>query len=71
MRSGVVDAGGAIRLAGCQRAHGAGGAQVEQFGEFDAAFRYCGPADAMAFGNVGHGIPGVDQAADQSDAFCR
>ena len=24
----------------------------------------------MAFGNRGHGIPGIDQAADQGDALC-
>ena len=64
-----LDSGGAIPLAGCQRAHGAGRPQVEQFGQLDAAFAHGGACDAVAFCDFGHGRAGVVQAADQGDAL--
>ena len=69
MGLGGLDSGGAIPLAGCQRAHGAGGPQIEQFGQLDAAFGDRRAGDAVAFGDFGHGGAGVGKAADQGDAL--
>jgi len=69
MGSGGLDSCGAIRLAGCQRTHGAGRPEVEHFGEFHAAFGNGGAGNAVALGNVGHRGPLVGKAAGQRDAL--
>jgi hypothetical protein len=58
------DAGGAIPLASCQRAHGAGWFEIEEFGEFDTAFADRRSGDAVAFGDFSHRGTGVGKAAD-------